>query len=419
MHIGNRNTSGSVCVCLPIFALGLSVALLTLSCTDNGNLNNNDLSASGTPWLDFDFSVIGQPTLTSEIQATKRIGLSTARITVVGDVCDYTDYPYPLPTSTTTKSLKNETRSNTAHSAGWTGAGVKMLVVDTYFSSGTPALVDLTRVNHGTIVMSTAQALARNADFVPVTWQGAGTQNERLLADSRNNPSGWINEDIETDFTVSNHSYGLSTGNRYLVYCLIEGNSRSNYRDRQYGIKQVIVRAAGNESLPSDTDPPPTPNTRDVASATPSDTSALVANYIIGRNHEFSGVLVVGSVNENTNRLSDNSFRAGFFASIFIVTTAFADSGTSFASPIVAGAVAMLQQKYPRLTAGQISYILLTSADDLGPAGVDPVYGHGRLNLDKAFDLAEQIRSGAHTPVEREQFTLPVITIPENACPAA
>ena len=39
-----------------------------------------------------------------------------------------------------------------------------------------------------------------------------------------------------------------------------------------------------------------------------------------------------------------------------------------------------MAQAFPNLTGAQIVDILFKSADDLGIAGVDGVYGHGRLN---------------------------------------
>lgn len=59
--------------------------------------------------------------------------------------------------------------------------------------------------------------------------------------------------------------------------------------------------------------------------------------------------------------------------------------GTSYASPHVAGAVALLIDAFPGLTPAQIVDLLLNSADDLGAAGTDAVYGRGRLNIGRAF----------------------------------
>lgn len=63
-------------------------------------------------------------------------------------------------------------------------------------------------------------------------------------------------------------------------------------------------------------------------------------------------------------------------------------SGTSMASPHVAGAAALLRQAAPGLSPDQIADILRASADDVGTAGVDPAAGHGRLNVVRALEMA-------------------------------
>ncbi len=60
-------------------------------------------------------------------------------------------------------------------------------------------------------------------------------------------------------------------------------------------------------------------------------------------------------------------------------------SGTSFAAPVVTGAVALIAQAFPMLTPQQIALLLYTTADDLGAVGTDPVFGRGRLNIGRAF----------------------------------
>jgi len=59
-------------------------------------------------------------------------------------------------------------------------------------------------------------------------------------------------------------------------------------------------------------------------------------------------------------------------------------SGTSMATPHVAGAVALIKQKFPLFTPAQIKWKLITSSTDLGVPGNDPTYGAGLLNCDKA-----------------------------------
>jgi subtilisin family serine protease len=60
-------------------------------------------------------------------------------------------------------------------------------------------------------------------------------------------------------------------------------------------------------------------------------------------------------------------------------------SGTSMATPFVAGALALLKQKHPFLTGKQLAQIIFTTAVDLGDPGVDAVYGHGLLDIEAAM----------------------------------
>ncbi len=60
--------------------------------------------------------------------------------------------------------------------------------------------------------------------------------------------------------------------------------------------------------------------------------------------------------------------------------------GTSFASPLVAGVVALMLSRNPELTAAEIETILMETADDLSPEGRDPQTGFGLLDAEEAVD---------------------------------
>jgi len=118
-------------------------------------------------------------------------------------------------------------------------------------------------------------------------------------------------------------------------------------------------------------------------------------------------VIIVGSVDDRGD-FSDFSNRAGDFASSFLaargerlcciyengelfVETIGGDqfitlfSGTSFSTPQVAGAVALLAQAFPNLSGSEIVEILLETARDAGLAGNDAVFGAGILDIEAAF----------------------------------
>jgi subtilisin family serine protease len=59
-------------------------------------------------------------------------------------------------------------------------------------------------------------------------------------------------------------------------------------------------------------------------------------------------------------------------------------SGTSMATPHVAGVSAAIFDLNPTATAATVRSKLDAAVDDLGAAGRDPVFGFGRVNLCKA-----------------------------------
>jgi len=117
-----------------------------------------------------------------------------------------------------------------------------------------------------------------------------------------------------------------------------------------------------------------------------------------GREMALAGggnVIIVGSVG-SSGGISSFSNRAGNGANYYIAAlgsgirvtlggASYGISGTSFSAPQVSGAVALLAQAFPNLTAPQLVELLLTSAQDVGVPGVDNIYGHGVLDIYNAF----------------------------------
>lgn len=63
-------------------------------------------------------------------------------------------------------------------------------------------------------------------------------------------------------------------------------------------------------------------------------------------------------------------------------------NGTSFSSPVSAGVAALVMSAKPDLSSTEVETILFASARDLGAAGKDPVYGHGRVDAVAAVQAA-------------------------------
>jgi bacillopeptidase F len=80
--------------------------------------------------------------------------------------------------------------------------------------------------------------------------------------------------------------------------------------------------------------------------------------------------------------------------------------GTSFSTPHVAAAVALLREYNPNATADQIKQALLTGARDLGPAGPDNQYGHGLLNVVAAL-RALPPNTKPNIVVKKDHYTRP------------
>ena len=105
-------------------------------------------------------------------------------------------------------------------------------------------------------------------------------------------------------------------------------------------------------------------------------------------------VITVGAVNRNEQFVGYSSQGPGAldankpdFCSVTHFTGFFnSDSGTSAATPIAAGVVALLKQASPGLTQDQVKATLRTTAKDIGPAGFDQHSGAGIIRPRLAFD---------------------------------
>jgi subtilisin family serine protease len=86
--------------------------------------------------------------------------------------------------------------------------------------------------------------------------------------------------------------------------------------------------------------------------------------------------------------------------------------GTSVASPFVAGIVALMLSVNPLLTPVEVTNILTSTADDLGPPGWDADYGWGMVDADEAVARAAAGDSTTTTASTTTSTTTTTTTIP-------
>jgi thermitase len=79
-------------------------------------------------------------------------------------------------------------------------------------------------------------------------------------------------------------------------------------------------------------------------------------------------------------------------------------NGTSFSSPLAAGVAALMMAAQTSLDGSRIEQLMFSTALDLGAAGRDPLYGHGRVNAAAAVKAAA-------TPVVTQDTQTPTSSI--------
>ncbi|WP_332678270.1 S8 family peptidase [Brevundimonas sp.] len=134
----------------------------------------------------------------------------------------------------------------------------------------------------------------------------------------------------------------------------------------------------------------------------------------------FAGAIIVVGAHNSADVMAAFSNRAGVAATSYLSgpgvdvitgcdgTSCYRVNGTSFSSPAVAGALALLLQAFPNLTGRQAVQILLTTAREAGAPGTDSIYGRGLLDLVKAFEpvgpTQVSMASGQGVSVTRDRF---------------
>ena len=224
-------------------------------------------------------------------------------------------------------------------------------------------------VYHGTMVSgliagngTSYMGTAYNAKIVPIkAFNDKGSGNTGTMANG-------ILEAVKLGCDVINMSCGSLVGS-------LDRNTEDTLRDAtEYALKKgvIIVAAAGNV------------NGEKYGTATVGTKDSIMYPAA------YDGVISVGNIDRYGN-LSSSSIEndyvdvvaPGKYITGLLNTNPSGykgASGTSFASPIVAGVVACMLEAKPDLTPAQIETMLQETATDLGNAGKDFSYGYGKVN---------------------------------------
>jgi thermitase len=139
-----------------------------------------------------------------------------------------------------------------------------------------------------------------------------------------------------------------------------------------YNKGAVLVAAMGNDGISDPSYPAAYPEVIAVAANDENNETADFSNYGNHTSVSAPGVSIPSTYPNNR------------YAAL---------SGTSMATPHVAGVAALIRSINPKLTPEEVRKIIETTADDLGPAGFDEYYGHGQINVARALEAAAASKS--------------------------
>jgi hypothetical protein len=277
--------------------------------------------------------------------------------------------------------------------AGVTGAGVTVAVVDSGINSGHVEFA-------GRIAAGGIDIVNGDSDPQDDTARGHGTIVSGIIASNRNDLG----------------SVGVAYNALILPIKVTDADQRGSFENVAAGINYAAASSARviNVSLVNRADPLVEQALLNAAAA--GKVITMPAGNLSGGSPEYFAAyapqlggqaIIAGAINPD-GTLASFSNRAGSLANYYMVapgvsiyapnnkgTTSFTtdSGGTSWAAPHVAGAAALLLSAFPNLTAAQVVEILLSTATDLGEPGIDSVYGHGLLNVERAIAPAGELRS--------------------------
>lgn len=260
-------------------------------------------------------------------------------------------------------------------------------------------------------VVSSAKGMAPYARAVGYDWNSDKTEATSAASNG---------------MLVSNHSYGYAARNpntgqvqlpQYYFGGYI-GESRAWDEIMFNAPNYLMVVAAGNDGNDNTANTNPTGGSGfDKLTGHSTAKNNLVVANAQDANIDSNGNLVSVSINSSSSEGPTDDFRikpditgngSGVYSTYHNSDTSYNSlTGTSMASPNVAGSVLLLQQHYNNVNnsfarAATIKGIVLHTADDAGAAGPDAVFGWGLMNAKRA---AETISNNGNES-RIEQLTL-------------
>ena len=362
------------------FLVLMAFTLLLASCGGGGSSINNSLEIS------YDYTT-GNPS--SLDQANSNILLGSER-----------SLPYDGPSGNTFSSLSQahntlnnglfypvatrDTLANNVWSSGWTGKGIKVGILDSFNSNGR---ID----SHGDWVSLVLNSISPEANTIlsnlPSGNLSTTLQNANSAFDYYNTNEYFIVNNSWGFEKPLKNSFGSYTGTNNpnwddIISDAVTSKITSINQKSEpiYNEKMLFVFAAGNGAQYCGS-----------VYITECDYFATVYNKVRNQGYEIGeDTIFVGALSDESSTIANYSYQAGNMLNDFIVAhddVLFSGdaSGTSFSSPRVSGAAALVRQKFPNLTGIQLKQVLLQTATDLGTSGPDNIYGYGKLNLENAM----------------------------------
>lgn len=298
-------------------------------------------------------------------------------------------FPIPIPFPSLKQAIPwniNMVKAPGAWARGIMGQGIRVAVLDTGIavhndlnpiSGGISFIPGVISFNdghsHGTHCAGIIGARNNSFGVVGVA-PACSLFAVKVLSDAGSGDSSWIIAGMEWAASQGMHVVSMSLGGSNAPI-VAYANAIKKLQDKG----TVVVIASGNGFLsafpwvgaPGNSIIPGVPNASPIAVGSV-DINKLISSTSSrgGQNNVWNQVAVVApGVNINST-IPANAYGV--------------KSGTSMATPHVAGAAALLKQRFPGISPALVRLKLMATATDLGLAGYDITYGSGLIDCDKA-----------------------------------